>query len=339
MPPLSGGLGRDRTAEQASIETRASEPDGQRPKAPKASAAPRRPRPRPGRPGSTWTRCGSGCRTKKGPEFWRSLDELAETPEFEDAAAPRVPAPRLGVARAASRAAASCSSRAPRWPWPGLTGCTKQPSRRSSPTSGSPSSSIPGKPLFFATALTLGGYATGVARREPPGPADQDRGQPGPPGEPRRDRRLRAGRRARRSTIPDRSQAILAQRPRPAPGAASSARSARPARAAAARRRRAAHPHRHGHLADPRGADPATSSPRFPQARWHRWEPAGRTSARAGAAARLRRGRSTTRYDFTKAEVILTLDADVLCRRPGAASATPATSPRGRRRARRPAER
>ena len=51
----------------------------------------------------------------------------------------------------------------------------------------------PGRPLFFATAMTLGGVATGPAGRKPRGPADQGRRQPGSSGQPRRDRSLRAG--------------------------------------------------------------------------------------------------------------------------------------------------
>ncbi|HEY3568298.1 MAG TPA: 4Fe-4S dicluster domain-containing protein, partial [Thermoanaerobaculia bacterium] len=49
-----------------------------------------------------------------------------------------------------------------------------------------------------------------------------------------------------------------------------------------------------------------------PQARWHRWEPAGPHQSRAAAMRAF--GRPVdTRYDFTKARVVLSLGADVLC--------------------------
>ena len=73
--------------------------------------------------------------------------------------------------------------------------------RRSSPTSASREEIVPGKPLFFATAMTLGGVAIRPAGREPRGSADEGRGQPAAPREPRRHRRLRARRSVLRSTI------------------------------------------------------------------------------------------------------------------------------------------
>jgi molybdopterin-containing oxidoreductase family iron-sulfur binding subunit len=55
----------------------------------------------------------------------------------------------------------------------------------------------------------------------------------------------------------------------------------------------------------------------FPEARWHQWEPSGRHSARAGAL--LAFGEYVeTRYDLSKADVILSLDADFLTAGPGA---------------------
>ena len=76
----------------------------------------------------------------------------------------------------------------------GVTACTSQPPEKIVPYVKQPEEIVPGKPLFFATAMTLGGVGDRRARREPRGAADQDRGQPRAPGEPRRDRRLRAGR-------------------------------------------------------------------------------------------------------------------------------------------------
>jgi len=44
----------------------------------------------------------------------------------------------------------------------GLTACTRQPTEHIMPYVRQPEDLIPGKPLFYATAATLGGVATGV---------------------------------------------------------------------------------------------------------------------------------------------------------------------------------
>ena len=44
----------------------------------------------------------------------------------------------------------------------GLTGCTKQPVQHILPYVKEPQELVPGEPLFFATAMCRGGYATGV---------------------------------------------------------------------------------------------------------------------------------------------------------------------------------
>ena len=55
----------------------------------------------------------------------------------------------------------------------------------------------------------------------------------------------------------------------------------------------------------------------MPKARWHQWEPAGRDAVRGGA--RLAYGQAVeTRFDFSKADVVLTLDADPFVSGPGA---------------------
>ena len=75
----------------------------------------------------------------------------------------------------------------------GLSGCLRQPEEKIVPYVRQPEDVVPGKPLYFATCTTLGGYATGLLGREPPRPADEDRRQPRSSGQPGRDRRLRAG--------------------------------------------------------------------------------------------------------------------------------------------------
>jgi molybdopterin-containing oxidoreductase family iron-sulfur binding subunit len=97
----------------------------------------------------------------RGPQYWRGLEEVAETPEFEallDREFPRFAAewPR-GVSRRSFLELAAASLGLA-----GLTACTRQPIERIVPYVRQPEQILPGRPLFFATAAKLGGYATGV---------------------------------------------------------------------------------------------------------------------------------------------------------------------------------
>src|SRR5712664_121905 len=101
--------------------------------------------------------------TTKGntPRFWRSLEELADTPEFRDHAENEFPhgANDPGATldrRELLKVMAASAALA------GLTGCTKLPTQKIVPYVRQPEQIVPGKPLFYATAVTLGGVATGV---------------------------------------------------------------------------------------------------------------------------------------------------------------------------------
>jgi molybdopterin-containing oxidoreductase family iron-sulfur binding subunit len=98
----------------------------------------------------------------RGPRYWASLAELAATPEFEDFLRHEFPAGAdlweedpSGRRRFLKLMGASLALA-------GLTGCTRQPEERILPFARSPEETIPGKPLFFASAVMLGGYADGV---------------------------------------------------------------------------------------------------------------------------------------------------------------------------------
>src|SRR5258708_8781588 len=95
------------------------------------------------------------------PRFWRSLDELADTPEFRDHAENEFPHgandPGATLDRRELMKVMAASAA-----FAGLTGCTKLPTQRIVPYVRQPEQIIPGKPLFYATAVTLGGVATGV---------------------------------------------------------------------------------------------------------------------------------------------------------------------------------
>lgn len=99
--------------------------------------------------------------SRRGPEYWRSLEELAESEEFLELLHREFPAQASERADLAGRRkflklmAASVALA-------GLGACTRQPEEKILPYARSPEEIIPGKPLFFATAFTLGGHALGV---------------------------------------------------------------------------------------------------------------------------------------------------------------------------------
>ena len=97
----------------------------------------------------------------KGPEFWRSLEELAGSSEFREMMHREFPkgasewldsASRRGFLKLMGASLALA----------GMTACTKQPLEPIVPYVRQPEEVIPGRPLFFATAFTLGGYASPV---------------------------------------------------------------------------------------------------------------------------------------------------------------------------------
>jgi molybdopterin-containing oxidoreductase family iron-sulfur binding subunit len=95
----------------------------------------------------------------KGPEYWRSLEELAGSAEFQEAMHREFP-------KGASEWLDSVSRRGflklmgASMALAGMTACTKQPLEPIVPYVKQPEDIIPGRPLFYSTAMALGGYAT-----------------------------------------------------------------------------------------------------------------------------------------------------------------------------------
>src|SRR5579871_1706279 len=98
---------------------------------------------------------------KTGPEYWRSLEELAGSAAFQEALHREFP-------KGASEWLDSVSRRGflkvmgASLGLAGMTGCVKLPKEEIVPYVRQPENIIPGKPKYFATALTLGGYASPV---------------------------------------------------------------------------------------------------------------------------------------------------------------------------------
>lgn len=97
----------------------------------------------------------------RGPRYWRTLEELAQTPEFEEMLHREFP-------RHASEWADTSSRRdflkimGASLALAGLSACTKQPLEAIVPYVKQPNNMVPGKPLFYATAMPLGAYGTGL---------------------------------------------------------------------------------------------------------------------------------------------------------------------------------
>jgi MoCo/4Fe-4S cofactor protein with predicted Tat translocation signal len=96
---------------------------------------------------------------KNSPEMWRSLEELAGKPEVREMMHREFPkgasewidaVSRRGFLKLMSSSLALA----------GMTACTRQPLESIVPYVRQPEGLIPGKPMSYATAFTLGGYAT-----------------------------------------------------------------------------------------------------------------------------------------------------------------------------------
>ena len=188
--------------------------------------------------------------------------------------------------------------------------CTVQPDELIVPYVRQPEEEIPGRPLFFATAMTLGGVATGLLIESHEGRPTKAEGNPDHPGS------LGATDLYAQGSLltmydPDRSQSILQLGEiRPWSAFITAIRAGLSAQAAtkgAGLRiltETVASPTLAAQLQQVLAANPA--------AKWIQWEPMP-TGDNARAGARLALGRYLAPvYDFTKADVVVSLDADFL---------------------------
>src|SRR5271156_4655977 len=117
----------------------------------------------------------------QGPLYWKSLEELAGTEEFqafvEDEFAGRSPdwinpANRRNFLRLMGASLA----------FAGLTACTKQPKETIVPYVRQPEEFVPGLPLYYATAMQMGGVGTGLLVTTHEGRPTKVDGNPDHPG-------------------------------------------------------------------------------------------------------------------------------------------------------------
>ncbi len=117
----------------------------------------------------------------QGPLYWKSLEELAETDEFqaflEDEFADRTPdwldpANRRNFLKLMGASLALA----------GVTACTKQPKETIVPYVRQPEEFVPGLPLYYATAMQMGGVGTGLLATSHLGRPTKVDGNPDHPG-------------------------------------------------------------------------------------------------------------------------------------------------------------
>src|SRR5215203_1411494 len=99
--------------------------------------------------------------SENGKEYWRSIDELAETPEFEEFVKREYPVHSEDWENSFNRRT-FVKLMGGTLALAGLSGCVIQPPEKIVPFVRPEQDLLPGKPLFFATAMTVGGVATGL---------------------------------------------------------------------------------------------------------------------------------------------------------------------------------
>jgi MoCo/4Fe-4S cofactor protein with predicted Tat translocation signal len=244
--------------------------------------------------------------------LWRSVEELACTPEYEaflHDEFPNDPAKEPKAAKQGLNRREVLKLMAASAALSGLTACTKLPTEKIVPYVRAPEEIIPGKPLFYATSMVDRGVAIGLLVESHMGRPTKVEGNPDHPGS------LGASNIFCQASLltlwdPDRSQVVLHE-------GRISDWLAFLAMAADLR----------GNLESTKGAGlriltETTSSPtfaaqmrslleRFPNAKWYTHEPCGNYAEHQGA--RLAFGRNVNSvFRFDRAAVVVSLDCDFL---------------------------
>ncbi len=101
---------------------------------------------------------GDACR--KGRQYWRSLEELAGTPQSREFLERGFPAGAKALSRASRRRFLKIMGAS--LGLAGLAGCIRMPEERLAPYAHPPNNRMPGVPVSYATAFELGGVAQGL---------------------------------------------------------------------------------------------------------------------------------------------------------------------------------
>jgi molybdopterin-containing oxidoreductase family iron-sulfur binding subunit len=256
----------------------------------------------------------------EGRAYWRSLEELADTPDFRQLLEREFPANASELTDPARRReflklmGASLALA-------GVSACTRQPAERIVPYVRQPEEIVPGRPLFYATAMPQGGVGMPLLAENHMGRPTKLEGNPEHPAS------LGATDVLSQASVltlydPDRSSGLLHRGER------------RPWSAFISALQLALSQERGSGGSGVRLLTEPVSSPAlidqiqrlladFPQAKWHHWDPVyGVVQGGAPQSAAL--------YRFDKADVVVSLDADFLGSRAGAVRYTKDYSARRR---------
>ncbi len=244
----------------------------------------------------------------QGPRYWRCLEELCESDEFVDLLQREFPRHATewpeGVSRRSFLHLMGASLALA-----GLSGCTRQPTETIVPYVRQPEEIVPGKPLYFATAMTLGSTALPILVESHMGRPTKVEGNPEHPAS------LGATDVYAQASVltlydPDRSQTLTYLN------------EVRPWTAFLGAMRGQLAIQKTTQGAGLRILTETVVSPTlaaqleslmtaFPNARWHQYEPVNRDSARSGAQMAFGRF-ADAQYRLENADVIVALDADFL---------------------------
>ncbi len=245
----------------------------------------------------------------RGRKYWRSLESLAETPEFKEflyrefphnASEWLDPVGRRSFLKLMGASLALA----------GVSACTRQPNEELVPYVRQPEELVPGKPLFFATAMPMNGAGIGLLVESHEGRPTKIEGNPDHPSS-----RGATDVFAQAAILglydPDRSQTLT------------NLGEIRPFSMFAATGQGALASQKAAQGAGIRILTDTVASPtlaaqitallgQYPRAKWVQWEPVGRHNAREGSRAAF--GEYVdAQYALDQATVILSLDADFLC--------------------------
>ena len=240
----------------------------------------------------------------RGREYWRSLEAAAETPEFKEflhrefpqnASEWLDPVGRRGFLKLMGASLALA----------GVSACTRQPVEEVVPYVRQPEELVPGKPLFYATAMPFAGSAIGLLVESHEGRPTKIEGNPDHPSS-RGATDIFAQAAILGLYDPDRSQTITNLGEIKPFGAFTEA--VRAALSAQTSKKGAGLRILTETVASPTLAAQIDGVlKRFPAAKWVQWEPVGRHNAREGS--RLAFGEYVeAQYAVEKADVILSLD-------------------------------
>ena len=266
---------------------------------------------------------------RTGKKYWRSLEELADTPEFREFVVREFPQQAEGwndpIERRTFMKLMGASLALA-----GLSGCVFQPPEKIVPYVNQPENYVPGKPLFFASAMPLLGVATPILVRSNEGRPTKIEGNPDhpnnrptdfPPEDPLRDARGSSATDIFSQAAilglydPDRSQTITYRE------------DIRTWTAFVGAMRGVLDEQRGKQGAGIRFLTETIISPSLgaqmndllralPQAKWHQWEPANGDNRRAGAVTAFGQPVNTM-YRFDLAQRVLSIDCDFLSGMPG----------------------